>query len=246
MLLAPSKIGLKLLKMEESDIRYLYELVDPRDNLPKYIGITKNPQKRYYNHILTELNRKTPKSAWVKKLKKLNLLPIMKIITIVHKDDINKLEIETISEYRQKYKGLKNLADGGNYGSKSQLLKSRKKKVFGKNIKTGEYINFECAAESKKLGFSPTLIRGNVNNKTLSACGYIWANSIDEVEEKYLKYKTKQDPRSVAVIGISDSGEKIIFNSLAEATKAGFTHSNIIRSIKTGIRCKKYYWSYLK
>lgn len=46
---------------------YLYALIDPNLNSPKYIGITNNPSKRLQEHI--EDTAITKKTKWISSLK---------------------------------------------------------------------------------------------------------------------------------------------------------------------------------
>lgn len=57
-----------------SDVIYIYALIDPRDNQCRYIGISKHPTKRLYQHI-SEAKRKKPnhKNNWVNLIYKLGL-----------------------------------------------------------------------------------------------------------------------------------------------------------------------------
>jgi len=72
---------------------WIYALKDPRDNSFKYVGMTKNPTKRLYDHI-HEKKGKTKKINWIKKLIKLNLLPLMIIL-----DETNNVEVEKMETY---------------------------------------------------------------------------------------------------------------------------------------------------
>jgi len=250
MLININNLTKQLLGINNLNTRYLYELLDPRDNLPRYVGITKNLKNRYNNHIIGEINRKCPKSSWIKSLKKLNLLPIMRVISIVHKDDIEQIEIDTIKHYREKYPKLKNLSDGGSYGSKSILIKSREIPIVGKNLITGNIITFKSSAEAGRNGFSSGSINSVLNNKTLSSNNYVWVYQKDEIllSDKFDKIKYKKENKDTgkrSIIGLNDKNETITFNSLSEAELSGFQHSNIIRSIKTGIRSREYHWKYL-
>jgi len=63
---------------------YIYELIDPKSNKPRYIGKSNNPQKRLESHLKEKKN--TYKNNWIKKLKKENLIPVLNIIDEVSID----------------------------------------------------------------------------------------------------------------------------------------------------------------
>jgi hypothetical protein len=76
----------------------------------RYVGKTNNLSKRYYNHISDcHLKSKTHKNSWIKSLKKLNLRPIMRVISITTIDNINRVEISAIKNYTN----LTNMTEGG-------------------------------------------------------------------------------------------------------------------------------------
>ena len=92
---------------------YLYALMDPNLNIPKYIGITNNPDERLRHHI----NDKsiTKKTKWINSLKDGGLLPTIKILK--ETQDVNqviKWEIKAIALLKEKFK-LTNTTLGGEY-----------------------------------------------------------------------------------------------------------------------------------
>ena len=42
---------------------FLYSLNDPDSNIPRYIGITNNPEKRFNDHLID--NHNTKKCKWI-------------------------------------------------------------------------------------------------------------------------------------------------------------------------------------
>ena len=92
---------------------YLYALMDPNLNIPKYIGITNNPDERLKHHI----NDKsiTKKTKWINSLKDGGLLPTIKILK--ETQDVNqviKWEIKAVTLLKEKFK-LTNSTLGGEY-----------------------------------------------------------------------------------------------------------------------------------
>lgn len=93
---------------------YIYELICPIENVVKYIGLSKNPQKRYYSHLtegnwhfsnlmsfngFRKLNNR--KVEWISNLKKQGLKPLLNIIFEFEiKSDAIKKERELILHNR--------------------------------------------------------------------------------------------------------------------------------------------------
>ncbi len=57
----------------------IYALVDPRDDTVHYIGLSKNPAKRYAQH-LTPRQRNQAKREWIQELLASQLLPKLLIL----------------------------------------------------------------------------------------------------------------------------------------------------------------------
>lgn len=57
---------------------YLYALFDPNLKIPKYIGISNNPERRFKEHL--EDISVTKKTKWINELKHGGFLPILKVI----------------------------------------------------------------------------------------------------------------------------------------------------------------------
>lgn len=71
---------------------FVYELVDPCTNSPRYVGITNNPNQRLQEHINRLDGSNTAKETWIQKLQEEHLSPSMKIIEIVQtkKEALNR------------------------------------------------------------------------------------------------------------------------------------------------------------
>lgn len=94
-------------------IYYLYALFDPNLNIPKYIGITCDPKRRFRKHI--EDKTITKKTKWIQSLISGGKMPVMKLLKKT--EDVHKVidwEIKAISLLKDKYK-LTNTTDGGEY-----------------------------------------------------------------------------------------------------------------------------------
>lgn len=84
---------------------YIYLLIDPRDNIVRYVGCTINPKARLSGHKSSEcvLGSKIEKADWVQSLKKENLMPVMRVVDTC----------QTVDEVRVKEKQV---YDAYNYG----------------------------------------------------------------------------------------------------------------------------------
>lgn len=92
---------------------YVYLLKDPNSLIPKYVGISNNPENRFKQHLQDQSF--TKKVFWINSLKENNQIPILEIIH-ESKDikEICKLEIEYIEKYKIQYE-LTNTTLGGEY-----------------------------------------------------------------------------------------------------------------------------------
>jgi predicted GIY-YIG superfamily endonuclease len=61
---------------------FVYELVDPRNNVTGYIGIMNNPNQRYQAHIEGR-EEKGKKCEWIRRLQEEGIQPKMKTLEIV-------------------------------------------------------------------------------------------------------------------------------------------------------------------
>jgi hypothetical protein len=224
------------------DVFFLYELLDPVSNLPRYVGITNNIRRRYLNH-LNSLTTKTKKNWWIKSLLAKNLKPIIRIIAASHKDDIGELEIKTIADYRKKYANLTNLSDGGSTGAAKLAHKKRQIAIVGISLTCDKIVKFDSITIAQNYGFSRSSIMTALKRKNASACGYVWVRAEKQhiLQAKKCDFLNKKDPRSVGVIGTRNN-ETITFASISDCRNAGF--KNVSRAVKTNIKCKGYYWRY--
>lgn len=59
---------------------HIYHLIDPETKEVKYVGMTNNPQRRYWQHIKNLDRRMTEKRAWLEGLFSRSLLPEIEIV----------------------------------------------------------------------------------------------------------------------------------------------------------------------
>ena len=152
---------------------FIYELIDPETNKPRYIGKTNNPKKRLKKHLneCTKIGVWTPKNKWLLYLKRKGLIPIINIIDETQENNINELEINYIKKYRELYDDLTNDTDGGDgynwIGRKHEEETKRRlkfnhpsRKVIVQLDMDNNFIQkFECSREIDK---NPTFSRRSV------------------------------------------------------------------------------------
>jgi hypothetical protein len=99
--------------MEETN--FIYTLKDPISNEIRYVGRTNNLKSRLKRHMSNDhlCESWTSKNKWLLYLKNNNMLPIMEILDIVPKKDVNMWEIYWISQFKSWGFRLLNGTDGG-------------------------------------------------------------------------------------------------------------------------------------
>lgn len=78
----------------------IYGLKDPQDNIIKYVGVSKNVQSRYKQHLYS---KKGEKSNWIKSLLELDLRPELVILDTIITNDRN-VALNKEKEYIKEYK----------------------------------------------------------------------------------------------------------------------------------------------
>lgn len=100
-MIIPPKLP-KLLKIDENQQYQIYALVDPRDNVARYIGISKDAMARYRQHLTAPCSRKT--SRWIKDLGELGLHPIVQLLeTIRRQADMSSEMFKLVVYEREAY-----------------------------------------------------------------------------------------------------------------------------------------------
>lgn len=105
---------------------FIYCLIDPRDNQIRYIGKSNNLEQRLKNHCNPARYRPTYKFNWIRKLKKLNLKPILKIVEEVSIDIWKEKEKYWIDYFLNQGCNLVNYLKGGEgltYGNQTSFKK---------------------------------------------------------------------------------------------------------------------------
>jgi hypothetical protein len=62
---------------------YIYALLEPDTQEPRYVGKTNDLRKRYSQHICNKAASETSKAEWIQSLRSNGLLPLMCILEVV-------------------------------------------------------------------------------------------------------------------------------------------------------------------
>jgi hypothetical protein len=95
---------------------FIYALIDPESQEVRYIGKTKNPNRRISQHINECSRIRTHKNNWILSLKNKKLKPIMTIIDEVESDEWVFFEQWYIQLFKSWGCNLTNLTIGGEGG----------------------------------------------------------------------------------------------------------------------------------
>jgi hypothetical protein len=95
------------------DTAEIYALLDPRCGSVRYIGKANNSTKRLQSHIRDARRRKTPVYSWIGKLAGLGLVPGIRILRTIPRQDWPAAEREEIAAAKRRGERLLNLAEGG-------------------------------------------------------------------------------------------------------------------------------------
>lgn len=93
---------------------YIYALVDPRSNEPRYVGWTINPLRRLHEHIQRSVRKEdTYKARWIRSLLKAELEPMMLLLEWSDNEEIKNHESEWIAHFSYIGFKLTNATEGG-------------------------------------------------------------------------------------------------------------------------------------
>lgn len=222
----------------------IYALIDPRDNLVKYIGKTKTIGNKRYNQHLVDWKRRTSKScSWIKHLLSINLKPIEEIIEEnISEQELNSKEIKYIALFKACGANLKNHTIGGeghngqkmsekskikrketNKNSIKMVQKHKEHSEFMKNkVKEGKWVNPLIYSTPDKIQ--------NGRIKRIESLKITRINKPEKFEEGYKKVRKP-------IISMDIEGnELIVFDSVKSAGE----FYNIASTNITGV-CKGRY-----
>lgn len=239
-------------------IYYIYTLTDPNTNEIKYIGKTNNIKNRLKRHLLPSnlKNKWTAKTKWLIHLKQNNQKPIIEILDIDIKYNINDLEIYWISQFRTWGFNLTNETNGGDgfdWTGKKHKKKSinkmkmnhpLRKVVIQYDIKTNNFIckfnSLHEASEKTKLcrNHISRCCKGQKGFNTVGGYFFRFENEYFPLKKnKYNNIKLYQYNLDLELINT--------FNSYKDANNNGFCHDTIRKVINSEKTYKNYYWKTL-
>lgn len=97
----------------DRETTFIYGLIDPRDNIIKYVGKSDDPEKRLLGHLKQCKESVTLKNRWVAKLKDMGLKPIVTILEEVPMSEWELKEQQWIKDLTEQGYELKNGDRGG-------------------------------------------------------------------------------------------------------------------------------------
>lgn len=142
----------------------VYYLLDPIDRKIRYVGYSRNPKKRYEEHVLQSPARRTHKECWIASLIRQNLLPVLSVRCIVQEaNEAKRIEVALISALKSQGIELTNSTVGGdgsagftwseeNYAKHEEYWNSRQEPSPLKGRRqTKEHIEATKAANTPEL-----------------------------------------------------------------------------------------------
>lgn len=134
--------------MAEFPATYIYTLSDPRDGMVRYVGKTISVSKRRSEHFSGK--GKTRNAIWVRRLKRIGLLPVFEIIDEC-RENWEVVERSYIRLYKSFGAKLNNHADGGGGSLGYKLTEEQKKRLSaalkGKKKTESHTMNAKAAAK---------------------------------------------------------------------------------------------------
>jgi hypothetical protein len=133
-------------------MNYVYLLIDPTTDQPRYIGYTRDPKQRYKCHCVTTRRPSlghTWRLNWVRKLAKLGLKPIMEVIGCTSDaQQAKKIEVALIGAARRLGWRLVNGTKGGDGAVGAEWTPRRRR---NRSIKSKEFWTDEQRARHSAL-----------------------------------------------------------------------------------------------
>lgn len=140
-------LGFGLGTVDKINNTYIYALIDPRDNSPKYIGATSDINKRLRKHLGEKAG--TKKTNWLRELFRLGLKPQAEEIDCVNKKDWEFWERHYISLYRSWGFPLTNGTMGGAGNSSMRTEETKSKIRVARALQINTRKDVPCSEETK-------------------------------------------------------------------------------------------------
>lgn len=236
---------------------YIYALIDPRDNIIKYIGQTRySLHKRYLEHLRSSNYAETKNYnvyCWINELKNNQQLPLIKEIEKIDVFLLNEREKYWIEFYRKQLKNVTKGGDGIKYINKRSFSVQHRKNI-GDSCRGNKHYNFGKPAINRKMicgydinndksvkkyesvksagidnNLCPSAISLCLINKRYSSGGYVWLYSNQTEEDLKMKLELCRKHPSNNMTSIRINQKDIETNKII----------NIFTSIKEAARSLK-------
>ncbi len=230
--------------METKEKRWIYLLKDPRDKSNKYVGMSKNPNKRLKEHISDCKRETTKKGHWIKKLCKLGLLPILEILKETNIDEWSYWETFYIKQFTDNGSVLLNYDKNG-LGTSNGLNKKTINKLREYNtikiiqydlsgIKVNEFKSLREA--ERKTGINHGNISKCCNGVFKHTGGFIFKN--DNYNGVIEQVNNPNGIKKTIIETDVDGNEIAEYKSISEASKLIKIDAGNISKVCNGIRKK--------
>lgn len=204
----------------------IYKLIDPTDNLIKYVGKTSdNLNKRLISHLHSAYNRNrmlNEKNIWLINLFELNKIPIIELIEEVDFDKSKEREFYWINYYN-KINPLFNIIYNKNKELNIFYKKLKNKKIYQYDLNgffIKEWFSIKEAADFYKIS-SSNIVRSAKKNESCN--GFVWKYEFKENENIY---KRKYFSKKIYQYDLNNNFIKE-WNNARELIEFGFNYKNI-------------------
>ncbi len=209
----------------------LYVLKDPNTLIVRYVGYSKNPKRRLWEHIRdAKKGVKTHKSNWIKSLIDSQQTPLIEVVYNSNDyDDILSKEIELIKELKDNGILLTNLTNGGD-GQRGRKL-DRNHPIINYNLgkKMSDESKIKLSESRKGIVFSDE----HRNKLSIKKIGH--KRSLESIEKQSLTKSCK--------IKVLYNDDVFIFSKKSDAVKfTGVNSKQIDKLIENQKKSKKGYF----
>ena len=122
-------------------IEYIYALIDPITNEPRYVGRTNDPETRYKLHLAwkSESNN-TPKRQWVAALLQDGVRPLREVLEEVSSETADTAESKWICDYIDRGYKLTNTLVAAKYLRDKERERLGEKEWRGRKAKSNNFV----------------------------------------------------------------------------------------------------------
>lgn len=158
----------------------IYGLVDPDTKEVRYIGSSKDCNRRFYSHCSKTNSCNKDRFQWINFLREQGKAPELIILKECEEKDLAKYEIYYIKEYK-----LSNLLN-------ERIVSVKPRSIFSKNLKTGEIKFYEKPEDYIKEGFKKRNVHHVYTDAKYSYRGYrFWYADNPEPDTSGFTYNNK-------------------------------------------------------